>query len=573
MPDLIRDSFESFHSNLKRSYQSLQSIQKDIEDRKSKILEALDAVAVPVAPTGNSPFQKECRNALQKMGGQIEVWKRDLQSMIEKSEFVNRHEKSLLVIVFADVKAGKSTLGNFVSGYYLQDTPYADLHTPMNYAIEDYSAASLEDRSVRELPLPFPENEIEATSAIQYYTLGQGLTWVDTPGLHSLTKEHGELAKEYIQFADLVLFLTSSASPLKEDEQITLGELLNQGKAVMVVLSRSDIPKKVTQNGKIIQLTLPKPSERREAQEKHVMEIIRKFSGKVGIENGSAVSISTKLARQAVAEGDQEKFRGSNLDVFFSQMGEILSERAIELKMRRPKTEVNHCVDRIIGSSAGEDGQSSVRQQHELIQKWLQELETFSESQEKLVKEIILDMEGMLPNALSGKLRNLRAQKKLDDAQAVRQEIGQCITETCATVCVRKCREKFQVSQLHFDGPAAEVSNQAGYGYEETYIDIDHTTQVERNPKGLEHIVHFFARDKKFYSTETSTESISIGDNYQQFIEKNWQAVRPDMEQYVHIVVELLFKQYIEPLRKSYQNLYDELTALGNRLEEIKYTE
>ena len=61
---------------------------------------------------------------------------------IERSEFVNRHEKSILAIVFADVNAGKSSLGNFVSGYYLQNTAYADLYQKPVCEIEDFSAGN-----------------------------------------------------------------------------------------------------------------------------------------------------------------------------------------------------------------------------------------------------------------------------------------------------------------------------------------------------------------------------------------------------------------------------------------------
>ena len=149
---------------------------------------------------------------------QVHCWQELIRQQLQRSEFVNRHEKSILALVFADVNAGKSSLGNFVGGWNLQDTPYASLYQPHQCEIEDFSKASQENRQERIID-HFAENATEATSTIQHYTLAQGLTWVDTPGLHSLTKEHGDLAKEYIQFADLVVYLTSSSSPFKSDER------------------------------------------------------------------------------------------------------------------------------------------------------------------------------------------------------------------------------------------------------------------------------------------------------------------------------------------------------------------
>ena len=95
-----------------------------------------------------------------------------VRRQIERSEFVNRHKKSILALVFADVNAGKSSLGNFVGGWSFRGTSYEDLYIPHDCEIEDYSAASGEDRSVRKID-HFAENAVEATSTIQHY-LGPG---------------------------------------------------------------------------------------------------------------------------------------------------------------------------------------------------------------------------------------------------------------------------------------------------------------------------------------------------------------------------------------------------------------
>ena len=52
----------------------------------------------------------------------------------------------------------------------------------------------------------------EATSSIQGFSL-DGLTWIDSPGLHSINQENGDLAKDYVEHADLILYTMKSDSP------------------------------------------------------------------------------------------------------------------------------------------------------------------------------------------------------------------------------------------------------------------------------------------------------------------------------------------------------------------------
>lgn len=187
------------------------------------------------------------------------------------------------------------------------------IYIPHDCEIEDYSAASGEDRSVRKID-HFVENAVEATSTIQHYTLAQGLTWVDTPGLHSLTTEHGDLAKEYILFADLVIYLTPSSSPFKKDEREMLAELFRMGKPVILAITKSDIFKHTVQDGSIVRMRIPKPAKDRQAQERYVTEQAKEINNNENLENICILSLSVMLVRDAAAKQDMELYKDSNLD-------------------------------------------------------------------------------------------------------------------------------------------------------------------------------------------------------------------------------------------------------------------
>lgn len=573
MEDIIRASFTEFYKALAQTNQTLIKATTAVEDRRQSILGLLEnSFQMPEPPAGEGLYQQICRESIATLGIQINQWAGGVRETIRRSEFVNRHEKSIMVIAFADVKAGKSTLGNFVSGFYLKDTPYADLYQPINYQIEDFSAASQENKMMRCLPLPFPENEVEATSAIQYYTLNQGLTWVDTPGLHSLTREHGDLTKEYIQFADLVLFLTSSSAPLKQDEGDGLKQLFERDKPVMAVITKSDDSKTTIQHTaqgrKRVTLTIPKSPENRAAQERYVMETIHPFSKNL-LENPSIVSISVKLARDAVRTGDQALYSGSNLHVFFSQMCSILSERAVELKMRRPHTEVNNCISDLIGS---EQDSNSIEGQKKALSDNLRALDALAQNQETSIGNITSKLEGILPTALSSALRLLRTQGKLNDASLVRAEMTRIISQECIAQCLATYQEKFQSAHITIRLPEISIGSEIGGGFRTTTQQIHTTVLIERDPKGiLERVERLLDKDKKFYRSSLQTETIPTGDNYREFLNNNWEKLRPLVEEYVKSLVCDLYQSCIQPLQTCYAAMISQMEILEQELVKLKF--
>lgn len=402
MSDLIRDSFTQFHAAIEKSYQALNSDRVRIEDRKAAMLALLkDGVTIPEPPAGAGEYQDLCREMLGSAKLQLESWQTLIQRKINQSEFVNRHEKSILAIVFADVNVGKSSLGNFVGGWNFRDTPYADLYQPLNCEIEEFSRASRENRLVRATD-HFEENATEATSTIQHYTLAQGLTWVDTPGLHSLTTEHGELAQEYIQFADLVIYLTPSSSPFKKDEREMLGKLFQMGKPVILAVTKSDFtPPPAVRDGRLVRLPLaPKSDENRRAQEDYVTEQVREIQGNDNLENSHVLSLSVKLARNAVNTEDSQLYAASNLNGFLSQMGEVLSEKAVELKMRRPKAEINTFIDTLTGrADVGWTDMLTIPQLREGLERARRSLQTVLDTCKSEEAKICYDVERQLPPA------------------------------------------------------------------------------------------------------------------------------------------------------------------------------
>ena len=573
MSDPIRESFTRFYDAISASYQVLSGHRVHIEDRKAQMLSLLkDGIQIPAPPKGAGEYQDLCRETMRSAGAQLAAWQTHIQRLIDGSDFVNRHEKSILALVFADVNAGKSTLGNFVGGWDLRDTAYADLYLPHDCEVETYSKASREDRNVRKID-HFVENATEATSTIQHYTLQQGLTWVDTPGLHSLTAEHGELAQEYIQFADLVVYLTPSSSPFKSDEREMLGKLFRMGKPVILAITKSDIVDEDEMDGKIVYKRLPKSPHDRQAQENYVTEQVREISGHDNLENSHVLSLSVKLARDAVAAQDSQMYEASNLPRFLAQMGDILSAKAIDLKMRRPRAEVNSFIDRLIGRDgpSGQDFLTITQLRSELGRKQA-DLKRFSTVCKEDEPAICAAIDQMVPVSLSRLFRSLRDRGLLGDGEAVSKEMSEEVSKLVAEVCKKRLTEKLGSISLGLELPQMEAKTASGTGYEVQYLTQQVSRQVERDPTGLlEHAWSWIDHNKKFYKTVVDTEKIAAGDNFNTFLDAQVDGVRPEVRGHVSTIIDRMISACLDPLSDCYRQLDEQLERLAVQLERLRF--
>lgn len=573
MSDLIRDSFTQFYASIDKSYQALNSDRIKIEDRKARMLELLETgITVPEPPKGAGEYQDICRETMECAGFQLRNWQDMIRRQIERSEFVNRHEKSILALVFADVNAGKSSLGNFVGGWNLRGTPYEDLYIPHDCEIEDYSAASGEDRNVRIID-HFPENAVEATSTIQHYTLAQGLTWVDTPGLHSLTTEHGDLAKEYIQFADLVIYLTPSSSPFKMDERKILAELFQMGKPVILAITKSDDYVTDVMDGKRVRRRVPKPAQARQAQQRYVAEQVKEISNNENLENTRILSLSVVLARNAAEKQDMVLYEASNLDQFLAQMGEILSEKAIELKMRRPKAEISAFIDRMIGTDQADSGAiPTIRQLRSELEKKQKDLKRVLTECKNMEPTICAGIEQMFPVSLSKLFRSLRERKLLTDRETVGKEVSEDISRLTAEVCRKALKETLGAASLSVELPGLNAQTD-GVSYQVQYVDQIVSRQVERDPRGfIEHISRFFDKNKKFFQTVNDSEQVATGDNFNKFLDAQVEHLRPEVRQYVSTIIDNMASACINPLTVCYAQLDEQLEKLTGELEQLRFT-
>lgn len=571
MSDPIRDSFTTFYQNIDRSYQALNGHRTKIEDRKAQMLQILKAgVTIPEPPAGTGAYRALCRDMMSDAGAQIEKWQEFIKKQIERSDFVNRHEKSILALVFADVNAGKSSLGNFVGGWNLRDTAYADLYRPHDCIIETYSAASTEDQNVKVID-HFAENATEATSTIQHYTLEQGLTWVDTPGLHSLTTEHGDLAKEYIQFADLVVYLTPSSSPFKADEREMLGELFRMGKPVILAITKSDEVEEDEIDGNVVYVKKAKSAHNRQAQENYVTEQAKQISGNGNLENSHILSLSVMLAREAAAQQDPQLYADSNLPQFLSQMGGILSTKAIDLKMRRPRAEIKAFIDRLIGADGAKDEDFlTLTQLRSDLAKCQENLRNVLAECKKDENVICVGIEQMFPLKLSILFRSLRDRKQLNDKEAVRKDAS----DTISTLVAEECRKHLEtkLGTLSVSLPKLIIETIAGDSYQTQYQEKIIARRVERDPKGFwEKAARWLDRDQKFYDTINDVESIPVGDNFNTFLDNQVENLRPEVRKHVSDIIDHMASGCIEPLLACYQTLDEQLAQLTDQLDALRF--
>ena len=339
----IQLELNQFTDQIKAAHQRLKGYTRDIEQKENDIQRILSHLLDVHPMLENQTSLQQVTTLLNEeilTGIQKKI--QYLKNMAERKSFVDQFDESLVLMVFGTVNSGKSTLGNFLSGEPIRTKGYQFGQTPLFYRYTDMLEQSTEAIEIKS----FREGRTETTSEIQHFTLEKGLTWVDTPGILSMTKENENLAKHYVELADLVLIVTSSSSPTKASELVDFTKIINKGKEVVVLITKSDITELDEVDGKLINVLQPKSLEDRMLQENYTKEQLS-LANPESWNDAEIKSISIKLANEAFETGDFSKYEDSQIRGVFELIGEKLTADALRLKIKRPRQALNQWINEI----------------------------------------------------------------------------------------------------------------------------------------------------------------------------------------------------------------------------------
>ncbi|PQJ96336.1 hypothetical protein CXB77_11410 [Chromatium okenii] len=178
----------------------------------------------------------------------------------------------------------------------------------------------------------FAVGACETTASIQGFKLS-GLTWIDSPGLHSKTGENGGLAQDYVDAADLILYPMSSSQPGRKTDLEEIADLLQKGKRVEVVITRCDMTDvDVNDAGELVSQLVMKSEEDRKEQSDHVYKEIVKQK-----QRDDQLEVLTVSVRYAEEHDDNSaELEKSGMNALFRKLTKLTQSEGVRLKEKTP---------------------------------------------------------------------------------------------------------------------------------------------------------------------------------------------------------------------------------------------
>ena len=403
----------------------------------------------------------------------IDLWLKNLEEGLKSEKFRSDLCNYFIIIIFGKVKAGKSSLGNFIAE-----------HRPPNQKVQffeydiagkEQSIAKLEEMSDNN----FATDNLECTVSIQGFKL-DGMAWIDTPGLGSMTPENGELAKKYIQAADYIIYPTSSDSAMQQDEIKQLKELFEQNKKVTVCITKSDEIEEDEKDCKIVKIFRNKSLVKRAEQEKYVNDEISKI-----IQNdkesilGDVYSISAHAALKGLKESDEALLENSNMPKFYELITKVVKEKSAKLKQNAPYDGLKSFIENDILGIINNKKENSII----TIRNKLDEMDIkISESLERF--EILKENAN---NDLKVKLEDIVSEyeSKIDksNTKEILAKIDEHLHKEIVAVIQKNIAEIFTDFSTVFTGCIASFSADK-YSIEDTYETISVSTKKRNSAIG-----------------------------------------------------------------------------------------
>ncbi|MGN4989886.1 dynamin family protein [Aeromonas sp. 97A] len=329
-------SFHALQGQFETSLAEARELDQQFTDLRQQFhrhMETHLTTAQKNLPNDN-PLSTQLKGFLSAVAATDTAWNNEISKRDKGIKFRKGFNDSLLVFIYGKVKSGKSSLGNYMAWGHtdpdqrVKEALPTDSH-PSYFTHENTCASNGDSQDEALNRREFRVGATEATSSIQGFRL-PGLTWVDSPGLHSVNEQNGRLAQDYVEHADLILYTMRSDAPGRASDLNEIRSLNTQGKEMLILVTGSDLNDEDWDDElEEIKVTVQmKSAERRQDQR----DVISRELG--FINSNHLLSISARYAQEHA--NDFEKLADSGMGQLFSTLHRISQDKGLRLKKNVP---------------------------------------------------------------------------------------------------------------------------------------------------------------------------------------------------------------------------------------------
>ena len=288
----FREAIDQFNTDFGRAVAPVEGLNRLV----GRFEESLSALAEKPATTNNADMSRLAEQLSMAINESIRRWTERRRSAQPVTDLSERFEDRAILLVAGKVNSGKSTFVNFL------------VEQLENAGAQSRGFMVDGRRTIRADPR-FAVGAIETTSCMQGVEIDKRLVFLDSPGLHSVTKAHADLTERYTDAADAVLWLSPSISPGQVQELHHLEGQLRKRTPLLPVISRSDRRFELdewTGEGMPVAETRNKPAKDRRAQEADVRGRAEQLGGIHDLRDPISVSVKAyKESRQTRNDWDE----------------------------------------------------------------------------------------------------------------------------------------------------------------------------------------------------------------------------------------------------------------------------
>ncbi|WP_440888370.1 dynamin family protein [Vibrio sp. WZ-1] len=308
----------------------------------------------------------------------------------------------VILLVFGKVNAGKSSFCNYLTNLF---------------APEQIKRFCFEDGKVKYFEGAFAEGVTETTAQIQGVELGSNLVLLDSPGLHSIVDENGDLTRRYTDSADAILWLTPSSSPGQVQELQDLKLELEKKKPLQPVITKSDVLVEdwCDEAEDLIQKVENKSAQVRQLQQEDVHSRVSALGGVDDLKEAVSVSVH---AYKTFAATSENALQEAGLQTLFERLVVIVNE-ANQYKVVKAKRQMINFLDGEVLHSLNENVLPQVQALQQLLTKTTYNLR---QKQNVLSSQILDNVLCEVPIVVDKHMNNR-------DKEAISRELNQLIEE------------------------------------------------------------------------------------------------------------------------------------------------